>query len=229
MNNRESNPPLWAEAMLRSLLRPSDRDSISGDLLEEYREARRPALGAPRANVWYIKHVLSVLWRLMWPCLLALTALTLLSYKFKALWYVALLNRGIVPAPLVSPANALVYLWAGYFASRRSGLVRTGAIVAGTTSLIGFVNHVHIFRDRSPGPPRGAIRQTVHLRHSGEAAVAGAGVQRCRRVHRWRHWSMVAQLPRREGACFMIHKAEAAIAERPGAERVLRRSAIPRP
>ena len=79
MRNQDPNPPRWAEAMLRSLLRPSDRESISGDLLEEYRVARRPALGALGAAAWYLKHVGSVLWHLILPCALTLAAITLVS------------------------------------------------------------------------------------------------------------------------------------------------------
>ena len=133
MTSNEPSPPRWAESTLKSLLRPSDRESISGDLLEEYREVRRPQLGAIRANAWYVKQMLSVLWRLLWPCLFALTALTLLSLKIKALWY-----GSLVQAPLVSLADALLYVWGGYYASRRTGLIRTGIIVAGATSLIAF-------------------------------------------------------------------------------------------
>jgi len=133
MRSNEPSPPRWAEAMLRSLLRPSDRESIAGDLLDEYREARRPVSGAFPAKAWYLKQVLRVLWRLTWPWLLALTGLTLLSLRIRALWY-----GSLVPAPLVSLADALIYLSAGYYASRRTGLIRTGTIVAGATSLIGF-------------------------------------------------------------------------------------------
>ena len=78
MTSDAMNPPRWAEAMLRSLVRPSDGESISGDLLEEYRAARRPPLGALGANVWYIKHVLSVLWQLIRPSALALAGLSIL-------------------------------------------------------------------------------------------------------------------------------------------------------
>jgi hypothetical protein len=63
MMTSELTPPRWADAMLRSCLRPSDRESIAGDLLEEYRAVRGPALGPLRANVWYVGQVLSVLWR----------------------------------------------------------------------------------------------------------------------------------------------------------------------
>ena len=95
---------------------------------------RHPVLGAFWATAWYVKQLLSVLWRLMWPGLLALTSLTLFSLKVKALGYPSL-----VPAPLVSLEDGLVYLWVGYYASRRTGLIRTGAIVAGATSFVGFI------------------------------------------------------------------------------------------
>src|SRR5438874_12942223 len=72
MKNTEANPPRWAETILPCLLKPSDRDSTVGDLLEEYRAVRRPSLGAVRANVWYIVQVLSILWRLIQPAVLVM-------------------------------------------------------------------------------------------------------------------------------------------------------------
>src|ERR1700687_5702113 len=83
MKSHEPSPPRWAEALLRSLLRPSDRESISGDLLEEYRAAKHPALGAFRANTWYVQHVLSVFLRLVWPYALAMSGLMLLFLVLK--------------------------------------------------------------------------------------------------------------------------------------------------
>jgi hypothetical protein len=43
------------------VLHPRDRDPISGDLLEEYREIAVPALGPARASVWYLKQVGSIM------------------------------------------------------------------------------------------------------------------------------------------------------------------------
>lgn len=43
-------PPPWAEAWLRSWLLTRDRETVSGDLLEEYRERIRPHR-APRAEL----------------------------------------------------------------------------------------------------------------------------------------------------------------------------------
>ena len=61
MKNKDASPPRWMQVLLLWLLKSSDRESISGDLLDEYREVRRPGLGSFRANAWYQKQVLSVL------------------------------------------------------------------------------------------------------------------------------------------------------------------------
>src|SRR6202158_306398 len=156
MKSHEPSPPRWAEAVLRSLLRPSDRESISGDLLEEYRAARRPALGALRANAWYIKHTFSMLWHLIRPYALALVgpsivlALTvfrpghhavhhppvtrpmLLSLMVRGLWY-----GSITGAPGVSLLDALIYFWAGSHGFQRTRLIRAGILAAAATSFIG--------------------------------------------------------------------------------------------
>jgi len=53
-------PPRWAEYLLIHMLKPRDRESIPGDLFEEYWEERAPALGRARANLWYYRQVLSL-------------------------------------------------------------------------------------------------------------------------------------------------------------------------
>jgi uncharacterized membrane protein len=52
-------PPRWAERLLRVFLPSRDRDTIAGDLLEEYREVVLPSRGTWRAQLWYVKQVLS--------------------------------------------------------------------------------------------------------------------------------------------------------------------------
>ena len=59
--NRMDRPPFWAETLLRALLAPRSRDAIAGDLMEEYRESVLPAVGTLRAQIWYIRQVLSFL------------------------------------------------------------------------------------------------------------------------------------------------------------------------
>src|SRR5262245_21215777 len=57
--NRTGKPPLWAEAWLRTLLAQRSEDTITGDLLEEYRESVLPAVGTFRARIWYLRQVIS--------------------------------------------------------------------------------------------------------------------------------------------------------------------------
>ena len=55
----KGRPPVWAEAVLRALLPPRNRDTISGDLLEEYCEVVLPQRGEARAKAWYARQVVS--------------------------------------------------------------------------------------------------------------------------------------------------------------------------
>ena len=126
MITAEFHPPRWAESLLEQLLRPADRESTTGDLLEEYRAARAPALGRFRANVWYGRQVLSFLWRESGRSF-ALSAInvflaftvfrpghhaphqsalpaTWLSVAFRIVWY-----GSVVGAPGVSLLDAAVF------------------------------------------------------------------------------------------------------------------------
>jgi hypothetical protein len=53
-------PPRWAEFVLERLLADSDWQTVTGDLREEYTEAILPHLGPLRANLWYLRQVLSL-------------------------------------------------------------------------------------------------------------------------------------------------------------------------
>jgi hypothetical protein len=46
-------PPKWLERMLLWCLPARDRETISGDLLEEYQEEQVQRLGSMRTNFWY--------------------------------------------------------------------------------------------------------------------------------------------------------------------------------
>lgn len=53
------SPPRWLERALIFLLSPRDRETIAGDLLEEYREEQAPQRGAVGANLWYARQSIS--------------------------------------------------------------------------------------------------------------------------------------------------------------------------
>ena len=52
-------PPTWMEKVLKSLLHQGQRESVAGDLYEEFCEEQVPRLGATRARLWYLAQVLS--------------------------------------------------------------------------------------------------------------------------------------------------------------------------
>ena len=60
------NPPVLAEWILGGLLPPGMRETVSGDLLEEYRESRVPAVGEFGADLWYWREVGGMWLRAYW-------------------------------------------------------------------------------------------------------------------------------------------------------------------
>jgi hypothetical protein len=61
-----TTPPVWAEHALRLLLKTDDRDSVSGDLLEEYRESVHAGRERLAADRWYVRQVVGFMWRATW-------------------------------------------------------------------------------------------------------------------------------------------------------------------
>jgi hypothetical protein len=173
MKSSEPSPPSWAEAMLRSLLTPSDRESISGDLLEEYRASKHPLLGAIRANVWYVKQVVSVLWPLIRPSVLAMAGLALLSVTVTIPW-----NVRLVPAPGIS-----LFGLSGVFVGRLPRLPpdssdQDGADGGWGNEFCRIRRDVRVRRYQSPWLGHRCFVQALHCCHS--LGVAGAGAElRC--------------------------------------------------
>jgi hypothetical protein len=60
------NPPRWSERLLRLLLIDRDRDTVSGDLLEEYRATAVPTRGVRGARWWYRRQVAGFVWQAAW-------------------------------------------------------------------------------------------------------------------------------------------------------------------
>jgi hypothetical protein len=138
MIDEQANPPRIAQMLLHGALRPRDAESIAGDLLEEYRAVRRPSLGQRRADAWYVRHVLSVVGRPVWPFALALVAVKSVLAAFMLFPLAAPWNPSLVPAPNVSLLDAMFFLGAGYYGARRTGRLATGLVNAGALSLLDF-------------------------------------------------------------------------------------------
>ncbi|MHB8734886.1 MAG: hypothetical protein ACYC6M_06245 [Terriglobales bacterium] len=56
----QPGPPRWLQSALRYVLPARDRETIAGDLLEEYREEQAPRLGLVGANLWYLRQLVSL-------------------------------------------------------------------------------------------------------------------------------------------------------------------------
>jgi len=53
-------PPAWAEWLMERLLPVRDRETVPGDLREEYAEFLAPHFGRLRANAWYLRQTISI-------------------------------------------------------------------------------------------------------------------------------------------------------------------------
>ena len=64
-------PPDWAQTLVSMLVPAKTRESVLGDLLEEYRDERVPADGEQAADRWYARQALGFLWSASLPVALA--------------------------------------------------------------------------------------------------------------------------------------------------------------
>jgi hypothetical protein len=129
-----ATPPSWAEALLRALLKPGDVDSVSGDLLEEYRESVHPARGQRKADVWYVTQVLGFVSRgaRVWAALFGAAFVTRTALD----WLAPPLDfhtRSTVSTAL----GVGILVASGLWASWRSGWFVAGTIVGVATTAIG--------------------------------------------------------------------------------------------
>jgi uncharacterized membrane protein len=132
-SNRSSaseRPPHWADALLRLLVRRDDVETVSGDLLEEYRETVRPALGGRRADIWYVAQVLGFIPPACWVLGGAQGAAMVIRNAFD--WFVP--TADFNARSMVTTLTAItLFLAAGLWVAWRSGSLRSG-LLAGFVS-----------------------------------------------------------------------------------------------
>lgn len=133
------SPPEWLQRTLTAVLRARDRETIVGDLLEEFREEKLPRFGRTRANYWYVRQILSFAsirilggqvvkqaWMLL--SVFAAAAGLWLAVMEQVLKHPGYEGRSIVDACIVLQACAtlLVVFFSG--SSLLRGVVMTGAV-----------------------------------------------------------------------------------------------------
>jgi len=128
-----ATPPGWAEVLLRAFLTPGDSESVSGDLLEQYRESVRPARGRRRADIWYVTQALGFVWRnaRLWAALFAVAfiARTALDWLVPPADFHA---RATVSTVL----GAGIVLLAGFWTASRSGSLAAGPVIGVATAVL---------------------------------------------------------------------------------------------
>jgi hypothetical protein len=129
-------PPAWAEGTLRLLLAPKDRDSVSGDLLEQYRDTIVPARGRHAADAWYACQVAWFLWRATWLWALIFSGAFIARTAYD--WLVPTTDFH-VRAEVSTYIGVATFLLIGFWAAWRSGSVIAGTVVAALASQIAAV------------------------------------------------------------------------------------------
>lgn len=71
-------------------------DVVAGDLLEEFREERVPKVGRMRAEFWYARQIISIIWHGTPSGLLSLCLLSVLCAGWLCLMELRLQHRGFV-------------------------------------------------------------------------------------------------------------------------------------
>jgi len=115
-------PPQWLERALLLLVPARDRETISGDLLEEYREEQLPRSGRLQADVWYLRQCVSFasirLWGgprlkqvLVFVCLFVTAASVWLAVMENVLKHAGYAGRAVIAGSLAAQAVVtLLYL-----------------------------------------------------------------------------------------------------------------------
>jgi hypothetical protein len=132
-------PPPWAESLLRLMLPHQDRESISGDLLEEYRETIVPALGR-RAGRWYVRQVAGYVVRITWGWGAFIGLVLLVRYLFDSLAPVQY-TPGVIHARSAIMSYTLIATFAvgSGWQAWRSGHVLSGVVMALAAALFGAI------------------------------------------------------------------------------------------
>jgi hypothetical protein len=140
MKAETTKPPEWAEALLRLSLTATDRENVSGDLLEEYRASIVPSRGQAAANAWYVAQVAGFVWRATWLWALVFSGAFLARTAYD--WLVpttdfhlrARLSTDIGVATLLS-----IGLWAGWRARSFAAGVAIAVVVSQIAAIISVV------------------------------------------------------------------------------------------
>jgi hypothetical protein len=130
----DATPPAWAETILRLVLSPSHFESVSGDLLEEYRDSIHPVRGQQRADRWYINEVFGFVVRSVWIWGVLFGAAEVGRTALD--WFVPTHDFALRSGTSTYVGIGLL-LTAGFWAAWRSGSITSGPVSATLAVMLG--------------------------------------------------------------------------------------------
>ena len=129
-------PPAWAEVILRWTLPVRDRETVSGDLIEEYRDSVLAARGKRGADRWYVRQVAGFVGRAYALFGVALAAAIVLRDFFD--WFAP--PNDFYPRSVMTTWFALaLYAIAGFWAAWRTRSLASSLIAAVTIAVVATV------------------------------------------------------------------------------------------
>jgi len=132
-------PPLWAQSLLSSVLPLATAESVSGDLLEEYRDAIVPACGKRRADIWYLRQLAGFLWRATWMFIVLHAALLIVRSVADVFAPPGFAPQSYQLRASLSTWSAIsTFLLAGIYGGYRTGQSSAGLLTAFVASAAGY-------------------------------------------------------------------------------------------
>jgi hypothetical protein len=135
MTMTDARPPRWAEMIIGLAVPRAHKADVLGDLLEEYRDAKIPVLGARGANRWYRRQAVDAVWRL--AALFCLFTFAIHAWR-EAIDELIYTDSYFLRSYILSYSMIGAYFSAGAWAGWKVGRVRAGILSAGCTCLIGW-------------------------------------------------------------------------------------------
>jgi hypothetical protein len=130
------HPPDYAVALIEALVPRARRDSIVGDLLEEYHESVVPRQGSRAADGWFLRQALAFLWSASAAAGLAIAAI----FTIRMLIGVAQPSNDLaLRAQATTFVTMGLFVASGFRLGRSTGRFGGAAIVAIAATVIGTI------------------------------------------------------------------------------------------
>ena len=152
------DPPRWFRCALPLVLRRSSREFFIGDLVEELGEITRRGGELPNITLWYARQLTSVVSSGRLTVLLAAIGCTVILVTNVLFPLVGIRIPELAEINVVCYGSAaLVWVFAGFIAYQRSGVVsdglRAGASIALVTMTTAMLTFAFIRKDAAPLAP----------------------------------------------------------------------------